>query len=455
MFAGRADDAGGRVARSGRRGRAPAAEGMLTAAVAAVRAAARDSSRGRAAPRPSVAATRAVPQRVCDDRLVHPSAAPASGVAARPPSSLAVMSFPLPVETPPDGDEVHVHLAGPRGHSRGTGIPPGKSARMTNAARQPSAEVPASRTRPSRIRRAVARALGRRAAAALVLASAVTLPACDRSGARSSPGRAASTWYAGGTSCTGRPAFRIREYRPGLFVLRQPACTNYEKPFLYLLVGQSRALLLDTGAGGIAVAAPVDSILGAWRAAHGGAPRELVVAHSHGHEDHVAGDDQFRARPGVTLVAADTDAVRAFFGFRAWPTDSAVLDLGGRVLDVLAIPGHEPASLAVHDRATGVLLTGDTFYPGRLYVRDTAAFAASVARLTAFTASRPISAILGTHIEQARTPFTDYPVGTHDQPDEDRLELSRAELMVLDSAVRTMRGRFTRARLPRFTIWPL
>ena len=130
-------------------------------------------------------------------------------------------------------------------------------------------------------------------------------------------------------------------------------------------------------------------------------------------------------------------------------------DLGGRVLDVLAIPGHEPASLAIYDRATAVLLTGDTFYPGRLYVRDTAAYAASIARLADFTASRRVSVILGTHIEQARTPFTDYPVGTVDQPDEDRLELSRADLMTLDSTVRTMRGRFVRTRLARFTIWPL
>ena len=284
---------------------------------------------------------------------------------------------------------------------------------------------------------------------------ALALVACGAPAARISTDRAAPTWYAGGPTCAGRPAFLIREYRPGLFALRQPACTNFEKPFLYLLVGQSRALLLDTGAGGIAVADAVDSLLGVWRAAHGGTPRELVVAHSHGHEDHVAGDAQFRGRSGVTLVAPDTSAVRAFFGFRSWPTDVPVLDLGGRVLDVLAIPGHEEASIAVYDRATGVLLTGDTFYPGRLYVSDTAAFAASTARLVGFTGARPMSVILGTHIEQARTPFTDYPMGTQDQPDEDRLELSRAELVTLDSTVQGMRGRFRRMRLPRFTIWPL
>ena len=293
------------------------------------------------------------------------------------------------------------------------------------------------------------------AAFAFVAAAAISLASCGPRGARAIASGPSPTWYAGGATCAGRPAFRIREYRPGLFMLRQPACTNFEKPFLYLLVGRSRALLLDTGAGGIDVAAPVDSLLGAWRAAHGGAPGELVVAHTHGHEDHVAGDEQFRGRPGVTLVGADTAAVRAFFGFRSWPSDVRAVDLGDRALDVLAIPGHEAASIAVYDRATGVLLTGDSFYPGRLYVRDTAAFAASTARLVAFTAARPVTAILGTHIEQTRTPFTDYPMGTRDQPDEDRLELSRAELVTLDSAVQAMRGRFTRVRLPRFTVWPL
>lgn len=288
-----------------------------------------------------------------------------------------------------------------------------------------------------------------------LFALALALLGCRTSTTPSRGDGIALTWYAGGPVCDGRPAFRIREVRPGLFVLRQPACTNYEKPFLYLLVGQSRALLLDTGAGGIAVAEPVDSILNVWRAAHSGAPTALVVAHSHGHGDHTAGDREFRGRAGVTLVERDSSTVRAFFGLRAPTSDAVTFDLGGRVLDVLAIPGHEPASLAFYDRATGVLLTGDTFYPGRLYVRDTAAFAASVERLVSFTATRRIEAIVGTHIEQTRTPFTDYPVGTKDQPDEDRLALSRAELVQLDSAVRTMRGRFTRTRLPRFTIWPL
>ena len=287
-----------------------------------------------------------------------------------------------------------------------------------------------------------------------VVSLAVGVIACARPPVGASAATASFSWYAGGPTCAGTPAFRIREYRPGVFVLRQPACTNYEKPFLYLLVGREQALLLDTGAGGINVAAPIDSILGAWRVSHGGAPRALIVAHTHAHGDHVAGDAQFQGRAGVTLVGRDTASVRAYFGFRTWPTDVVTYDLGGRTLDVLAIPGHEPSSIAVYDRASRLLLTGDTFYPGRLYVRDTAAFARSTARLAAFAKGHRVDAVLGTHIEQARTPFTDYPVGTKDQPDEDRLELSRAELVSLDSAVQTMRGRFVQTRLARFTVWP-
>lgn len=288
-----------------------------------------------------------------------------------------------------------------------------------------------------------------------LLVSLATLAACDSPEARPTADAARSTWYAGGATCRGAPAFRVREYRPGFFVLRQPACTNFEKPFLYLVVGRTRALLLDTGAGGIRVAPVVDSVLAAWQARHGGAPRTLVVLHSHGHDDHVAGDAEFRGRSGVTLVPGDSAAVRAFLGARRWPGDLAALDLGDRTLDVLAIPGHEPASVAVYDRATRLLLTGDTFYPGRLYVRDAAAFAASVARLVAFADAHPVDALLGAHVEQRRAAYTDYPMGTVDQPDEDRLELTRADLRQLDSAVRAMGGRLTRARLPRFTVWPL
>jgi len=32
----------------------------------------------------------------------------------------------------------------------------------------------------------------------------------------------------------------------------------------------------------------------------------------------------------------------------------------------LAAPGHHPAAVTYYDRYSGILLTGDTVYPGRL-----------------------------------------------------------------------------------------
>ena len=268
-------------------------------------------------------------------------------------------------------------------------------------------------------------------------------------------GELPASWYAGGASCAGTLPFRVHKYNADLFILRQAACTNFEKPFLYLLFGRERALLLDTGAGGVDVATPIDTLVQAWLGRAGRASIELVVAHSHAHGDHVAGDSQFVGRPRTTVLGRDTASVRAFFGVRRWPQDLGAIDLGDRVLDVIPIPGHQAASIALYDRRSGVLLTGDTFYPGRLYVRDTAAFAQSVDRLATFAKRHPVVHLLGAHIENSSTPGRDYPQGTVDQPEEHVLELGRGQLFELDATVRAMRGRMVRTVLRDFTVWPL
>jgi glyoxylase-like metal-dependent hydrolase (beta-lactamase superfamily II) len=292
---------------------------------------------------------------------------------------------------------------------------------------------------------------------ALLATVACATFACARQmhrGSQLEAGHVAPNWYAGGADCANTPQFRVQPYNDDLIILRQAACTNYEKPFLYLVFGRDRALLLDTGAGHVNVAARVDSLIGDWLRRNQRTSISLVVAHSHAHGDHVAGDSQFVHRPNTVLVGRDTAAVRAFFGIRHWPADSGSIDLGGRVLDILPIPGHQPASIAVYDRRTGILLTGDTFYPGRLYVRDTAAFANSIDRLTEFVARHHVTHMLGAHVENTRTAFKDYPVGTVDQPDEHGLDLGRTQLVQLDSVVRSMRGHVTRTVLRDVTVWP-
>ena len=263
-----------------------------------------------------------------------------------------------------------------------------------------------------------------------------------------------ASWVTG-ASCPEAPAFRIHEYNPDLFILRQSGCTNFEKPFLYLLFGERSAMLVDTGAQTADVAGAVEEAIERWSSRHGGRSVSLVVVHSHGHGDHVAGDAQFKGRANTTLVAASAGALTAFFGLNGWPHASASYNLSGRIIDVMPIPGHEPASIALYDRRTGLLLTGDTLYPGRLYVRDGPAFTASIRRLVDFTRDKPVAHILGAHVENARTPFVDYPEGTKYQPDEHALELGRGHLLELNDGLTEMRGTIVRRAFRDFTIWPV
>jgi glyoxylase-like metal-dependent hydrolase (beta-lactamase superfamily II) len=257
------------------------------------------------------------------------------------------------------------------------------------------------------------------------------------------------SWLSGGPNCADVPEWQVHQYNPTLYVLRQSGCVNYEKPFLYLFIGRERALLIDTGAGKSTAAAFVGSLL-----KKRDASVALVVAHSHGHGDHVAGDAGFAEMANATVIPATVEAHQKAFGIAKWPTDIGSIDLGDRVIDVLAIPGHHPAHVAYYDRKTGVLITGDHLYPGRLYVTDFAAYKASTARMIEFTEQRPVAHILGCHIEQSDTPFVDYPVGTVYQPHEHELALSRIHLLALFAGLEKMGSKPEQSTHRDFTIVP-
>ena len=101
--------------------------------------------------------------------------------------------------------------------------------------------------------------------------------------------------------------------------LRQPKAAHWEAPFLFLLFGTERALLLDTGASADAEHLPlretVDALIDEWLRTHPRPDYELVVAHTHAHGDHIAADGQFAGRPRTTVVGTTIDEVIAFFGF--------------------------------------------------------------------------------------------------------------------------------------------
>ena len=54
------------------------------------------------------------------------------------------------------------------------------------------------------------------------------------------------------------------------------------------------------------------------------------------------------------------------------------------------VPGHHETSVALYDPWSGLLLTGDTVYPGRLYVQDMPAFSDNLRRMVAFAEAREV-----------------------------------------------------------------
>jgi hydroxyacylglutathione hydrolase len=253
------------------------------------------------------------------------------------------------------------------------------------------------------------------------------------------PGTLPAKWSAGSPRCTARsPEFQFHAYNEDFYILRESGCTHEEKPFLYLLFGSARALLLDTGAGYEEnarkpdVAAAVRTVLRHWLWTHKRRSIPLLVSHLHSHGDHTFGDAQLAELPNTTVIPpSDVSALQAAFGIGTWPNSITAFDLGDRMLDVIPIPGHDDTSIAFYDRRTGVLLTGDTLYPGRVYVNgDPDVFEASVQRLVDFTSDKIVTHILGTHIEQ-KGPYLDWPVGTAYVAVETGLALTRGNLLEL------------------------
>jgi hydroxyacylglutathione hydrolase len=257
------------------------------------------------------------------------------------------------------------------------------------------------------------------------------------------PGTLPASWITGGPNCLEIPDWQVHQYNPTFLILRESGCTNYEKPFLYLILGKDRALLVDTGAGQVDTAVFVQKLIG---------KLPLMVVHSHAHGDHVAGDKGFTA---ATLIPATVEAEQKAFAIANWPEQPGSIDLGDRIVDVIAIPGHQAAHVAYYDRKTGILLTGDHLYPGRLYISDFPAYVASTRRLVEFTELRPVAHILGCHIEQSSTPYVDYPTGTKYQPHEHSLELGRAHLLELMSALEDLHGKPEKVFLRDLTIYPV
>lgn len=233
------------------------------------------------------------------------------------------------------------------------------------------------------------------------------------------------------------PAVQVQALGPDTFVIRQSIKTNLEAPFLYLLFGEDRALLLDTGAGGLLLRPVIDRIIAQWLTARHRASIPLIVAHSHNHRDHIAGDQEFRNRPNTTVVGPSPEDVANFFKIERWPEKLGHFDLGARDLRIIPAPGHQIAHIMIYDPRLKILLSGDALYPGRLYipVNHMAEARSTISRLSRFVDTHPVRAVLGAHIEMTRERGRDVPQSARAHFNEHRLELSVSSIAELQTGL--------------------
>ena len=253
-------------------------------------------------------------------------------------------------------------------------------------------------------------------------------------------------WNQGSVDCAAhpQPPLEVHQYDPRTFALREDLCSTWEAPFMYLLLGDSKALLIDTGDVADPKEMPLAQTVRQLVSQYGSPTLALLVVHTHRHLDHRAADPQFDHLPNARLVGYDLLSVQRYFGFTRWPEGRAEIDLGHRIVDVLPAPGHQATHLVFYDRSTALLFSGDFMMPGRLLIDDSAADLASARRVAQFVRTRPVSAVLGGHIEEDADGHL-FPWESTFHPRERDLPMGKADLLALPAVVAAFNGFYLRS----------
>jgi len=251
-------------------------------------------------------------------------------------------------------------------------------------------------------------------------------------------------WDQGAADCSkvSLPPLQVHPYNQQTYILRQNLCSTCEAPFLYLLIGSTKVLLIDTGDVADSQKMPLAKTVLELLPSSGSEKLPLLVVHSHRHLDHRAGDGQFQNLPNVQVVGYEVEKVKEFYKFTQWPNGVAQIDLGNRIVDVIPSPGHNETEVSFYDRQTGLFFSGDFLIPGRLLIDDTPTELATVQRVADFVRDRPVSFVLGGHIEKnAAGELLPWEPTYH--PSEHVLQLTKADLLALPAAVHSFNGFYT------------
>jgi glyoxylase-like metal-dependent hydrolase (beta-lactamase superfamily II) len=229
------------------------------------------------------------------------------------------------------------------------------------------------------------------------------------------------------------PWFEVTQLSPGLFRITEPRCHRWVRANSLLILGRNRDILVDSGMGVAALRPVVDRL----------SSRPRLVFTTHAHVDHVGSHPEFAdceilvhpveadelARPGRQglrfpkrspeeiaelrrsgiepsdlMLEAVPFAGYDLTTYRRAPvkptrlvTEGDIVETGDREFEVLHLPGHSPGSIALWERSSGSLFSGDAIYDGvivdNLPGSDVDVYRATMKRLAAL----PVAQVFGGH----------------------------------------------------------
>jgi glyoxylase-like metal-dependent hydrolase (beta-lactamase superfamily II) len=211
--------------------------------------------------------------------------------------------------------------------------------------------------------------------------------------------------------------YETRSVGDGVTWIFEPHVKPFWRCNIWHVRGRDRDMLVDSGMGVVSLRAQVPLVT----------ERPLIAVASHTHYDHVGAHHEFAERAAhpaeAALLAAPTRANlliepyvsdEIFTALPPWPyrsstytvraapvsrllEDGDVLDLGDRRFEVIHTPGHSPGGIALFERASGILFSGDIVYDGPLIEdlphSDAAAYVRSMRRLLEL----PVRVVHGGH----------------------------------------------------------
>jgi hydroxyacylglutathione hydrolase len=144
-------------------------------------------------------------------------------------------------------------------------------------------------------------------------------------------------------------AYRFWKMSDSEYIITSKNGTQY----MYLITGDSRSLLIDSGWGvGVRIKDVVERLTG-----YPGKPVEIAITHEH--FDHVSGNWD-----GATVyMTREAKEALTKEGQKKYTInvvkDGDIIDLGNRPIEIIKIPSHAPGSMALLDRKGRKIYTGD------------------------------------------------------------------------------------------------